>query len=154
MVVQKHQHQDTRPLTADHYRRHRKHLADKGTTKKPHAISTKNNITGIKKRWKRYVPPNDISFIIELSDFRYCELMNEDPLAFLQHCTKEDIMTFLNWILDHYHVRKKSSLHEYWRVWRMLYRRCVGRSLHAKIAADINNVRALFSKERFLADRL
>jgi hypothetical protein len=65
---------------------------------------------------------NNISFIIILSDFRYCELMHKDLLAFLQHYTKEDIITFLNWILDYYRVRKKSSLHEYWRVWRMLYR--------------------------------
>jgi hypothetical protein len=83
MVVQKHQHQDIRPLIADHYRRHQKQLANKGTTKKPHSISTTNNIIEIKKRWKRYIPLNDISFIIELSDFRYCELMNKDLLAFL-----------------------------------------------------------------------
>jgi hypothetical protein len=29
-------------------------LARKGITKKPHAISTKNNIKGIKLRWKKY----------------------------------------------------------------------------------------------------
>jgi len=39
--------------------------------------------------------------------------MEEDPLAFLQHCTREDIMTFLKWILDEFRVRKKSSVHEY-----------------------------------------
>ena len=39
---------------------------------------------------------DNIGYIIVLNDFRYCELMNKDPLAFLQHCTKEDIMTFLN----------------------------------------------------------
>lgn len=66
--------------------------------------------------------------------------MKEDPLAFLQHCSKEDIMTFWKWILDQYKVQKKSTLHKYWRVWRMLYRQCVGRGLHAKIAADINDV--------------
>jgi hypothetical protein len=64
----------------------------------------------------------------------------EDPLSFLQHGTKEDIMTFLKWILDEYRVRKRSTLHEYWKVWRMLYRRYVGYSLHAKIAGDINDV--------------
>jgi hypothetical protein len=67
-------------------------------------------------------------------------MMEEDPLSFLQHCTKADIMTFLKWILDEYRVRKRSTLHEYWRVWRMLYRRCVGYSLHAKIAGDIIDV--------------
>ena len=56
MVVQK--RPNTHRLTAEHYRRHRQQLADKGTTKKPHAISTRNNIKGIKNRWKKYVPPN------------------------------------------------------------------------------------------------
>ncbi|KAI9776368.1 MAG: hypothetical protein M1816_005335, partial [Peltula sp. TS41687] len=48
-------------------------------------------------------------------------------------------MTFLKWILDHHRVQKKSSLHEYWRVWRMLYRKCVGRSLHAKVMEEVND---------------
>jgi hypothetical protein len=85
---------------------------------------------------------NDISFVVELISSRYCEFMKEDPLTSLQHCSKEDIMAFLKWTLDHYQVRKKSSLHEYWKIWRMLYR-CVGRSLHAKIVADINDVCSL-----------
>jgi hypothetical protein len=58
-----------------------------------------------------YLSTDDVSFIVVLSEPRYCELTNEDPLAFLQHCTKEDIMTFFNWTLDQYRVRKKSSLH-------------------------------------------
>ena len=66
--------------------------------------------------------------------------MDENPLSFLQHCTKEDIMTFLKWILDEYRVRKWSSLHGYWRIRRMLYRRCVEHSLRAKIAGYINDV--------------
>jgi hypothetical protein len=40
--------------TAEHYRQHRQQLAKKGVTKKPHAISTKNNIKGIKVRWKKH----------------------------------------------------------------------------------------------------
>jgi hypothetical protein len=50
MDVQK--FQDSHSLTAEHYRWHRQQLAEKGTIKKHHAISTKNNIKGIKKRWK------------------------------------------------------------------------------------------------------
>ena len=56
MIVQK--HQNIRPLTAEHYRRHRQQLADNGFTKKPHVISIKNNIKGIKKWWKRYISLN------------------------------------------------------------------------------------------------
>jgi hypothetical protein len=56
MDVQK--DQDARTLTAEHYCRHRQQLAEKGTTKKPHAISTKNNIKGIKKK-----PVEKVSFL-------------------------------------------------------------------------------------------
>ena len=59
--------------------------------------------------------------------------MDEDPLVFLQNCSKEDIMTFL----------KLDSSHEYKRIFLMLYRRCVGHSLHAKIASDVNDVSSI-----------
>jgi hypothetical protein len=38
--------------TAEHYRQYRQQLARKDH--KAHAISTKNNIKGIKLRWKKY----------------------------------------------------------------------------------------------------
>jgi hypothetical protein len=43
--------------TSEHYRQYRQYrqqLATKGAMKKSHAISTKNNIKGIKLRWKKY----------------------------------------------------------------------------------------------------
>jgi hypothetical protein len=45
--------------------------------------------------------------------------MDEDPLSFLQHGTKEDIMTFLKWRLDEYRVLMNVDdvflvLHHYW----------------------------------------
>ena len=51
MVVPDDQPAPTR--TAEHYRQHRQQLKN-GVRKKPHAISTKNNIKGIKLRWKKY----------------------------------------------------------------------------------------------------
>lgn len=73
---------------------------------------------------------------------RHCEFLVEDRLHFLVQSTKEDIMTFLTWILDYYpRVRKRSSLHEYWRLWCMLYRKSVGRSLHAKLMEEVSNMR-------------
>jgi hypothetical protein len=48
------------------------------------------------------------------------DFLGEDRLHFLVHATKEDIMTFLKWVLDVYsRVRKRSILDEYWRVWCM-----------------------------------
>jgi hypothetical protein len=40
--------------TAEHYRQYRQQLVKKGATKKGYAISIKNNIKGIKLRWKKY----------------------------------------------------------------------------------------------------
>ncbi|KIX08334.1 uncharacterized protein Z518_02990 [Rhinocladiella mackenziei CBS 650.93] len=73
----------------------------------------------------------------------HCHFLEEDRLRFLVHVTKEDIMTFLKWILDVYpKVRKRSTLDEYWRVWCMLYRKSVGKSLHAKVMEEVRDVRA------------
>lgn len=78
----------------------------------------------------------------------HCDLLEEDRLRFLIHATKEDIMTFLKWILDDYpRVRKRSTLDEYWRVWCMLYRKSVGKSLHAKVMEEVRDVR---NKDRFI----
>ena len=53
-------------------------------------------------------------------------------------------MTFMKWILDECpRVRKQSSVHQYFRQLRMLRRKCVGHSLHAKIMEDVNDVLAL-----------
>ena len=64
-------------------------------------------------------------------------------------------MTFLKWILDHYlRIRKQSSVHQYWRQWRMLRRKCVGRSLHARVADEVNDVRVLLQPlQRETTDR-
>ena len=40
-------------LSPDHYRKHRKQLEEKGTVKKNHANSTKENIYGVMKKWTR-----------------------------------------------------------------------------------------------------
>ena len=52
-------------------------------------------------------------------------------------------MAFLKWMLDVYdRIRKRSSVHEYWRVLCMLYRKSVGESVHANIIEEVNDVRA------------
>jgi len=39
--------------SAEHYRRHRKQLIEKGTVKKEHADSTKENIFAVLTKWTR-----------------------------------------------------------------------------------------------------
>src|SRR5436190_18170992 len=52
-------------------------------------------------------------------------------------------MIFLKWLHDNCHIKKLTTAYEYKRVYFMLYRRCVGHSLHAKIAQDIDDVRVV-----------
>jgi ABC-type molybdate transport system ATPase subunit len=59
--------------------------------------------------------------------------MDEDPLAFLQNYSREDIMTFLKWLHDNYRIKKLDSSHEYKRIFLMLYRRCIGHSIRRGI---------------------
>jgi hypothetical protein len=73
---------------------------------------------------------------------RHCDYLREDPLHFLSSARKEDIMVFREWILDNSNIKKFSSLHEIRRQWCQLYRKAVGRSLHAKCSQDINDVSA------------
>ncbi|CAG7936683.1 unnamed protein product [Penicillium nalgiovense] len=113
----------------EYYRRRRQQL-EKGIIQKRHATSTKNNIGKIKRRWTRH-----------------CEYLGEDPLQFLVAAQKGDVMVFLEWILDNSKIKKFSSLHENWRQWCQLYRKAVGRSLHAKSCQDIND----YMKEHLVA---
>ncbi|KAF2471333.1 uncharacterized protein BDR25DRAFT_223650 [Lindgomyces ingoldianus] len=124
MAVQRTNERQLGGHSAEHHRRHRQRLVEKGTVKKEHADSTKVNIYGVMQRWTN----------------KHCKFLGEDRLSFLVKCTKEDIMTFLTWLLDLYpRIRKRSSLHEYWRVWRMLYQKSVGHSLHAKVREEVND---------------
>jgi hypothetical protein len=66
--------------------------------------------------------------------------MNEKPLDYLARSSGEDIMIFLKWLHDNYHIKKLKTAQGYKRVYFMLYRRSVGRNLHAKIAQDVNDV--------------
>jgi len=46
------------PRTAEYYRKYKQQLVSQGPPKKKHSTSTKNNIKGIKIRWKKLgLPP-------------------------------------------------------------------------------------------------
>lgn len=69
--------------------------------------------------------------------------MNEEPLTYLVRSSKEDIIIFLKWLHDNTHITKLTTAQEYKRVYFILYRRCVGHGLHAKIAQHIDDVRVV-----------
>lgn len=72
--------------------------------------------------------------------FRHCEYLGENPSPVLVAARTEDIMIFLEWILDNFNIKKFSNLHELCRQWCQLYSKAVGRSLHAKCYQDITYV--------------
>ncbi len=50
-------------------------------------------------------------------------------------------MTYPQWTLDAYpRIRKRSTVHEYKRVFAMLYRNSVGQSLHDQVNEELNDV--------------
>ncbi|OAA52162.1 hypothetical protein BBO_00003 [Beauveria brongniartii RCEF 3172] len=58
----------------------------------------------------------------------------------LQQSTKEDIMTFLEWMLDtHQRIRKRSTVHAYKRILFQVYRKSAGVDFNKKANEDIND---------------
>jgi hypothetical protein len=67
--------------------------------------------------------------------------LEQDPVSFLRTAVAGDYITFFRWILDQYTgVRKKSSLHQYWRQVKMLYKRHAGKLLDKDLVDNVNNV--------------
>ncbi|CAG8258763.1 unnamed protein product [Penicillium olsonii] len=120
----------------EYYVQRRRQL-EKSIIQKRHAVSTKNNIEYIKRKW-----------------IKHCDFLGKkEYLKSLHAAKKEDVMIFLEWILHNSKIKKFSSLHENWRLWCQLYRKAVGRSLHAKSCQDINDYMNKDLVERFNLDR-
>ena len=50
-------------------------------------------------------------------------------------------MAFFRWVLDYFpSVRKKSSLHQYWRVLKMLFKELTNGWIEENVIKDVNNV--------------
>ena len=50
-------------------------------------------------------------------------------------------MVFFKWVLDFFpRVRKKSSLHQYWRVLKMLFKKHTNGWIKENVIKDVNNV--------------
>ncbi|CAG7991807.1 unnamed protein product [Penicillium salamii] len=120
----------------EYYVQRRRQLK-KSIIQKRHAVSTKNNIEYIKRRW-----------------IKHCDFLGKkEYLKSLHAARKEDVMIFLEWILRNSKIKKFSSLHENWRLWCQLYCKAMGRSLHAKSYQDINDYINKDLVERFNLNR-
>ncbi|APA11274.1 hypothetical protein sscle_07g060440 [Sclerotinia sclerotiorum 1980 UF-70] len=85
------------------------------------ADATKENITGICRKWKRF-----------------CEFRNEQYWrAAIQKCNKGTIMMFLRYICENYRIRTFSSVHQYLLQFKQLYNRVNGRHMDTNDAKEV-----------------
>ncbi|KAL5407310.1 hypothetical protein PMIN04_011770 [Paraphaeosphaeria minitans] len=119
---------------AGYYEKLRDQLAEQGPTEIPYSDTTNLNLSGTWKKWTRY------------SKYR----ATKNPIDLLKSATVADYKTFFNWTLDHHPgVRKKSSLHQYWRQLKMHYKCHTKRRLHQDIVDDVNkHIQALTEEYR------
>lgn len=79
---------------------------------------------------------------LSLTDLRHCVHLCTNPQDHLQQSTKEDIMTFLEWMLDTcQRIRKRSTVHAYKRILFQIYRKSAGVDFDRPANDEINDVR-------------
>ncbi|KAK2595006.1 hypothetical protein QQS21_007260 [Conoideocrella luteorostrata] len=109
--------------SADYYRSKRKRLVKHGTVRKRHADTTKVNMHGVKLKWTKH-----------------CKHLSTNPVNHLEDASKEDIMTFLEWMLDSYRrIRKRSTVHAYKRILFQVYRKSVGVDFQKEANEEVND---------------
>ncbi|CEJ91512.1 Putative FluG domain-containing protein [[Torrubiella] hemipterigena] len=70
----------------------------------------------------------------------HCTHLTVNPHAHLKQSTKEDIMTFLEWMLDSYRrIRKRSTVHAYKRILFQVYRKSIGIDFDKNENDEVNN---------------
>ena len=127
--------------SADYYRSKRQELQRHGAIKKRHAGTTKLNMHMLKGKWSRYKSIRISSYYSMLILNRHCKHLSVQPYQHLIDSTKEDIMTFLEWMLDTYpKIRKRSTVHAYKRILFQVYRKSVGTDFETLANEEINNV--------------
>ena len=74
---------------------------------------------------------------------RHCCHLSVNDISHLENASKEDIMTFLEWMLDTYRrIRKRSTVHAYKRILFQVYRKSVGVDFNKQANEEINDVRS------------
>jgi hypothetical protein len=75
------------------------------------------------------------------SQYRYCEnTKKEDPLQSLRDADRDDLMLFLEWILDNYRSRKRISIFQKFKHWRQLFRKYAPKAWPETWRYEVNNV--------------
>ncbi|KAM7211107.1 hypothetical protein V8F06_013503 [Rhypophila decipiens] len=107
----------------DYYQKQRQRHAEDGAPKRNHAPKTKENMSVVTNRWKRF-----------------CHLLGVTDYEHLKKAEKEDIMTFLDWTLDTFpKIRKRSTVLEYKPVFFMIYRKSMNCDFDREAASEIHD---------------
>ena len=79
---------------------------------------------------------------MQLIKIRFCneDLEEEDPKARLIAATREDIMGWLEWILDKYLARSQSNLFQKFKHWRQLFAKHANMAFSEVWRVEINRV--------------
>lgn len=130
---------------ANYYNNMRKELAAGGPAQAKYSKKTNRNLRGVWKRWVLLVQPCPFTITQLFSDslqiIRYSEEAEEPPIDYLKSVVPANYKAFFTWVLDRYPgVRKKSSLHQYWRQLKMLYKKHARKLFDPNVVDDVNNV--------------
>jgi len=72
---------------------------------------------------------------------RLCKNTERDARQHLKTAERNDIMIFLEWILDNYRSRKRINLRQKFKHWRQLFRKHAGRTWPELWTQEVNDVR-------------
>jgi hypothetical protein len=71
---------------------------------------------------------------------RYCENTEKEAKRLLAKAKRNDVMLFLEWILDNYPSRKRISLRQKFKHWRQFFRKIVGQRWRDDWREEVNDV--------------
>lgn len=109
-----------------YWQQRRQALVKRGIVPARHARSTKNNRYGIKMKWTAFCK----------------EVGEDDPNHVLRKASKEDIMAFMEWLVEASpRLGKRGSLRTYWKQWSSLYLNTMGQPVYHHVKREVMKVR-------------
>ena len=72
--------------------------------------------------------------------FRFCENTKKNPTQLLKNASNHDLKIFLQWIIDNYPSRKRTSIRQKYKHWRQLYRKYAEKDWPKDVNEEINDV--------------
>ena len=118
-------------------------LEEQGPIARDYATTSKTNQHSVWAKWQKYISSVD-GFIARTDSYlsRYCSRkVKEDPIAYLAHPTAQKYQVFLAWIVHRYPgVKKKSTLEQYWKQLKALYKIHTCKILEKGLMDQVNQV--------------